>query len=66
MPEFIIVLAIAIGLFFLFRAVILWYWKVNEVVRLLTDIRDRLPVIEKPVESTISVEKEHSSRDVLS
>jgi len=66
MPEFIIVLAIAIGLFFLFRAVILWYWKVNEVVRLLTDIRDRLPVIEKPVESTISVEKEHSIRDVLS
>ena len=66
MPEFIIVLAIAIGLFFLFRAVILWYWKVNEVVRLLTDIRDRLPVIEKPVESTISVENEHSIRDVLS
>ena len=26
--------------FLIFRAIILWYWKVNEIVKLLKEIRD--------------------------
>ena len=34
----IVVLALLVALFFIFREVLLWYWKINEVVGLLTRI----------------------------
>lgn len=34
--------AIAIGIFLLCRALVLWYWKVNTIVSLLQEIADRL------------------------
>lgn len=34
-----------IGLFVIGRAVVLWYWRVNEQVALLKDIRDSLELL---------------------
>jgi len=39
----ILLIFLFVGLFFLFRSVILWYYRINEIVDLLTQIRDRLP-----------------------
>jgi len=33
---------ISIGLFFIFRAVVLWYWKINRIVELLENIDIKL------------------------
>lgn len=38
----LLVLAIAVVLFVVLRAFVLWYWKVDELVRLLTNIDARL------------------------
>lgn len=38
----IVVLALLVALFFIFREVLLWYWKINEVVGLLTRIAQAL------------------------
>ena len=38
--NFIIGLGITLVLFLVFRAVALWYWKIGEIVNLLTEIRD--------------------------
>jgi hypothetical protein len=37
---FLIPLALALGIFFLIRGIVLWYWKVNEIVGLLKDIKN--------------------------
>lgn len=37
-------------LFWLGRAFLLWYWKVDEQIELLKEIRDRLPEAQKPDE----------------
>jgi len=38
----LLLLIIILVLFLLFRAIVLWYWKVNTIVSLLTQIRDTL------------------------
>ena len=38
----IITLAILIALFLIFRQVVCWYWKINDRIELLTEIRDEL------------------------
>ncbi len=38
----LVVLAILILVFLICRELICWYWKINEMVSLLTDIRDLL------------------------
>ena len=40
--SFIIGILIILVLFLLFRSVNLWYWKINEVIKLLKEIRDNL------------------------
>ena len=53
----LIVLAVAVGLFLLFRGVILWYYRVNEIVRLQTRTVEVLEkiwyglVVDKPKDS---------------
>jgi hypothetical protein len=49
----ILVLVITIALFLLFRAIVLWYWRVNEGVALLKSIDEKLGRIagaQKPAE----------------
>lgn len=44
MPEFIaglLFIGLSAGLFLIFRSFVLWYWKVDEIVELLKDIRDK-------------------------
>jgi len=38
----VIFILICIVLFFVFRAVVLWYWKIDRIVKLLEDIKDSL------------------------
>ncbi len=38
----IVVIALLVALFFIFREVLMWYWKINEVVGLLTRIAQAL------------------------
>lgn len=38
----IIVLVLAVLLFLVFRAIVLWYWRVNETVTLLKSIDEKL------------------------
>jgi hypothetical protein len=38
----IMLLGLAIALFLLFRAIVLWYWRVNEAVELLKSIDEKL------------------------
>lgn len=38
----IVILVVLIVLFLIFRAIVLWYWKVDEQVALLKDLRDEL------------------------
>jgi hypothetical protein len=38
----IIILALTVVLFLVFRAIVLWYWRVNEVVTLLKSIDEKL------------------------
>lgn len=40
--NFIIGLGITLVLFLVFRAVALWYWKVDKIVKLLKEISDNL------------------------
>ncbi len=42
MGKFFIIFVIAIIIFILTRKFWCWYWKINEVVDLLKDIRDRM------------------------
>ena len=43
------VIAIVVVLLFLvFREVVCWYWKINEGLELLRQIRDRLPPLNQP------------------
>jgi hypothetical protein len=39
-------IAIAIGIFLLFRAIVLWYFTIDQIVALLTDINGRLALIQ--------------------
>ena len=39
---YIIVIAVAVGVFFLLRGVLCWYWKINQGIRLLTEISEKL------------------------
>ncbi|HEY2679183.1 MAG TPA: hypothetical protein VGI65_19610 [Steroidobacteraceae bacterium] len=39
---FVITVAIAIVVFLVFRAIVLWYWRVNEAVELLKSIDEKL------------------------
>ena len=50
MTEGLIYIVVAVGLFFILRTVWLWYWRVNEVVDLLSQINSNLKilVLEKP------------------
>lgn len=59
----LISIAIFVALFLLFRAVILWYWKINELVRLLADIKlntSRLVAIAENPSSVGSGSSEHT------
>lgn len=38
----ITILVIAIVLFLIFREIVCWYWKINQFVKLLEEIRDLL------------------------
>jgi hypothetical protein len=38
----VVVLALTILLFLVFRAIVLWYWKVNEGIALLKSIDEKL------------------------
>jgi len=40
MSGFVIGIIIILVLFLLFRSINLWYWKINEIVSLLKEIRD--------------------------
>lgn len=42
----ILALAILIALFFIFRAIVVWYWRVGEVINLLESIDERLERME--------------------
>ena len=44
---FLIILVVIVVIFLIFREVICWYWKINEVVVLLTDIRRLLLTTQK-------------------
>lgn len=48
---FIFVFAIAVGLFLLFRGVILWYWKVNDIVKNQEETNRLLKSIVRNLES---------------
>jgi hypothetical protein len=41
----VVFLAICVGLFLVFRVLVLWYWRVNEVVRILEAIDAKLGVL---------------------
>ncbi|RLA91085.1 MAG: hypothetical protein DRG58_00165 [Deltaproteobacteria bacterium] len=43
----IIIILVAIGIFFLLREVNCWYWKINERIILLEEILTRLENLEK-------------------
>ena len=43
----ILAVAILIALFFIFRAIVLWYWRVGEVIDLLQSIDERLERMEE-------------------
>jgi hypothetical protein len=48
---YIIVIAVSIGIFFLLRGVLCWYWKINQGIRLLTEISEKLDrLISGPVQ----------------
>jgi hypothetical protein len=40
--RFVFQLALVVAVFVVLRALLLWYWKVNEIVALLTSINTRL------------------------
>jgi len=42
MRNILIGIIVAILLFLIFRAYVLWYWKINEIVKLLKEISDNL------------------------
>jgi hypothetical protein len=43
--SFVIVLVISILLFMAFREVLCWYWKINDTVKNLSEINDKLSTI---------------------
>ncbi|HPS65250.1 MAG TPA: hypothetical protein PK447_06735 [Ignavibacteria bacterium] len=43
--SFLIVILILVGIFLLTREIFLWYWKINEIVSLLKQIRIELSII---------------------
>jgi hypothetical protein len=45
----IVFLAISVLLFLLFRAIVLWYWRVNEGIALLKSIDEKLGRMAPPV-----------------
>ena len=54
-PELInalVILAILFLLFLIFRELVCWYWKINQSVALLTEIRDSLKQIENSERGT--------------
>ena len=42
LTRFAVILSVSVGLFLVFRELICWYWKINEGIALLTQIRDLL------------------------
>jgi hypothetical protein len=45
--EIIISIAVVVILFLIFRAFVLWYWRVTETIELLQDISDKLTLLIK-------------------
>ncbi len=41
---FLVTVAFCVGAFFLFRAVVLWYWRVNEILETLKSIDQKLAI----------------------
>jgi len=41
----VVFLAVCVGMFLVFRALVLWYWRVNEVLRTLEAIDAKLGVL---------------------
>lgn len=39
---FIIILGISVGIFFIFRGVVNWYFRINEIVEILKSINNKL------------------------
>lgn len=51
MDDLIMWVIVSIFLFFVFREILCWYWKINEAVSLLKEIRDLLkPPIDEDTE----------------
>jgi hypothetical protein len=44
----ILVIAAALLMFFVFRAIFLWYWRIDEIVNLLHSINSKLDSTDKP------------------
>jgi hypothetical protein len=42
MTQFLIGIAVIIALFLIFRAIVLWYWGISKIIRLLEEIADNL------------------------
>ena len=53
----IITLAILIALFLIFRQVVCWYWKINDRIELLTEIRDELRTFNNRIRLTAKQNK---------
>lgn len=41
--DLIITIVVLVGLFILFRAILLWYWRANEGIDLLKSIKEQPP-----------------------
>lgn len=48
----LVITAVWVAVFLIFRAFVLWYWRVSEIVDLLKDIRDRLPTARTAADSS--------------
>jgi p-aminobenzoyl-glutamate transporter AbgT len=55
LPEFLIITAITVGIFLLFRNMNLWYFKINESIKLQ---QDQLAVMQKMLEKMGAKDKE--------
>lgn len=55
---------VVVGLFLVLRYVVLWYWRVGEVVMLLREIRDslRAPVVTRNATPPVSVRDDSAER----
>ena len=67
--DLIILIVVIVGLFMLFREILLWYWKINIRVRLLDDILEELRGISKRLDALetkrVSVQEPQDNRERL-